>query len=429
MENLVNKNTQKKKADIKHKETTIEFEQMIERGAGIDVHKETVVVTIQGKGLTTVTKTFPTYTASLREMKKWLKENQITHVAMESTGVYWKPVINILGEDFKILLVNARHVKNVPGHKTDKKDSQWLAKLLLAGLLKGSFIPDKTIRALRDLTRYRTKLVQQVTAAKNRFLKILEDTNIKLSCVLSDPFGVSGQRIIDVIVNNPDYKVTDLLPLVHKQVKKSKEELVRALEGQVSEHHRFMLKEILETKEHLEGKIKKLDARIDKEIAPYQKEKELLQSIPGVGEGVAIGLIAEIGVNMEQFSSPKHLASWAGMSPGNNESAGKTKSGRTTQGNKWLKSKLVEASWGATRSKETYLGNKYKSLVSRKGPQKAIIAIGHKILVSAYHILKEKVNYKDLGASYLEKLKQGKLVTFCRGELAKLEGPTISPSL
>jgi transposase len=203
MERQDNKTKNTKVALSQEQETIIEFEQVIDRGAGLDVHKQTVVATIQGKGVETTTRTFSTYTASLRELKGWLKENSITHVAMESTGVYWKPVINILGEDLKILLVNARHVKNVPGHKTDKKDSQWLAKLLLSGLLKGSFIPSEGIRALRDLTRYRTKLTQQISGEKNRLLKILEDTNIKLSCVLTDPFGVSGREIIEAIIEGP----------------------------------------------------------------------------------------------------------------------------------------------------------------------------------------------------------------------------------
>lgn len=421
MENLAKKKAQGEQSR-KHKEPTIQFQQVVERGAGIDVHKETVVVTIQGKGIPTVTKTFSSYTSTLLEMKIWLKEHQITHVAMESTGVYWKPIVNIIGEDFKVLLVNARHVKNVPGHKTDKKDSQWLAKLLLSGLLKGSFIPNRSIRALRDLTRYRSKLTGQVSAEKNRFLKILEDTNVKLSCVMSDPFGVSGKRIIEVILSKEAYDPSELLPLIHRSVKASKQELVKALEGYISAHHRFMLKTILKNIDKLTETIKEVDEQIEKEIAPYQWEKELLKSIPGVGDGVAIGIISEIGVDMEQFPSHQHLASWTGMSPGNNESAGKNQSSRITQGNKWLKSKLVEASWSASRSKETYLASKYKSLVRLKGPKKAIIALGHKILISAYYMLKEKVVYKDLGGSYIEKLKKEKLISFYKEQLARLEG-------
>lgn len=423
MENTINTNTNGKKAK-KAQVATIPFQQVVERGAGIDVHKETVVVTIQGKGLLAATRTFPTYTSCLLELKQWLKAHQITHVAMESTGVYWKPIVNILGEDFKVLLVNARHIKNVPGHKTDKKDSQWLAKLLLSGLLKGSFIPDKSIRALRDLTRYRTKLTRQVSGEKNRFLKILEDTNIKLSCVLSDPFCVSGKRIIEVILNKEAYKPSELLPLVHGGVKASRQDLLKGLEGYISEHHRFMLKTILKNIDKLEETIEEVDERIEKEMVPYQGERELLKSIPGVGEGVALGIISEIGVNMEPFPSHQHLASWAGISPGNNESAGKIKSTKVMEGNKWLKSKLVEAGWAASRSKETYLGSKYRSLVRSKGPKKAIVALAHKILISVYYMLKEKVVYKDLGVSYLGKLKKEKLISFYKEQLAKLEGIT-----
>jgi transposase len=402
-------------------ENLIEFEQVIERGCGIDVHRDTVVATIQGKDIVTTTKTYSTFTSGLEELKIWLKENKITHVAMESTGVYWKPVVNILGEEFIILLVNARHIKNVPGHKTDAKDSKWLAKLLMAGLLKGSFIPNRTIRMLRDLTRYKSRLIGMVTSEKNRFLKILEDTNIKLNVVLTDVFGVSGRRIIEAILKNETYQSVDLLPLVDKRVKASREEILKALEGKLDQGHRYMLKTIFKHIVELEGKVKELDMEIDRVSGPYKKELELLKTIPGVGEGVAVAIISEIGVDMEQFPSHKHLASWAGVSPGNNESAGKNKSGRTTQGNKWLKPKLVEASWAATRTKETYLGSKYRNLVKRKGPKKAIIALGHKILVSAYYILKEAKSYKELGSTYLEKLKKDKLIKFYKDQLAKLE--------
>jgi transposase len=422
MENQVTKNREKI-------EDSIEFEQVIERGCGIDVHRDTVVATIQGKNIPTTTKTYSTFTCGLQELKIWLKENKITHVAMESTGVYWRPVVNILGEEFSILLVNARHIKNVPGHKTDKKDSKWLAKLLMAGLLKGSFIPNRTIRMLRDLTRYRSRLTGMVTAEKNRFLKILEDTNIKLNIVLRDVFGVSGRGILKAILENETYQSSDLLALVDKRVKTDRGEILKALEGHLDQGHRYILKTIFKHIIELEANIEELDREIARVSEPYQNELELLKTIPGVGDGVAIGIISEIGIDMEQFPSHKHLASWAGVSPGNNESAGKNKSGATTQGNKWLKTKLVEASWSATRSKDTYLSSKYRSLVKRKGPKKAIIALGHKILVSAYYILKEVKSYKELGSTYLEKIKKDKLVTFYKDQLAKLEESSSSLAL
>jgi transposase len=422
MENQLTKNRKKT-------EDSIEFEQVIDRGCGIDVHRDTVVVTIQGKDIATTTKTYSTFTCGLQELKVWLKENKITHVAMESTGVYWKPVVNILGEEFTILLVNARHIKNVPGHKTDKKDSKWLAKLLMAGLLKGSFIPKRTIRILRDLTRYRSRLTGMVTAEKNRFLKILEDTNIKLSAVLSDVFGASGRGILEAILENETYQSADVFLLVDRKVKAAREDILKALEGHLDEGHRYMLKTLFKHIGELEVKLKELDKEIARVSGPYQSELELLKTIPGVGDGIAVAIISEIGVDMEEFPSHKHLASWAGISPGNNESAGKNKSGRTTQGNKWLKTSLVEASWSASRSKDTYLQSKYRSLVRRKGPKKAIIALGHKILVSAYYILKELKSYKELGSTYLDKTKKDKLINFYKDQLAKLEESSNSLAL
>ena len=238
---------------------SVQFEQVIERGCGIDVHKDTVVVTIQGKGIEITTRVYSTFTANLEELKAWLKEEKITHVAIESTGVYWKPVINILGEHFTVLLVNARHVKNIPGHKTDKKDSKWLAKLLLAGLLKGSFIPNRTIRILPDLTRYRSRLTGMLTSEKNRFLKILEDTNLKLSVVLSDVFGVTGRRMIKIILEKEDYQSIELMALIDRRVKADRTEMRKALEGQVDSGHRYMLKTLYAHILELEDKLEELD--------------------------------------------------------------------------------------------------------------------------------------------------------------------------
>jgi transposase len=307
-------------------EEKVEFEQVIERGCGLDVHKENVVATIQGKGITRQTRSFSTYTSSLISLRDWLLKHGITHVAIESTGIYWKPVYNILGDHFKILLVNARHVKNVPGRKTDQNDSQWLAKLLLAGLLKGSFIPNRSIRELRDLVRYKTKLTNQVGSEKNRLIKVMEDANIKLSSVLSDVFGVTGQKIIKDIISG-DYKPEQLLHHVHGKVQKSREEIKEAITGNVSMHHRFMLGTIMENMAKIEATIAKLDVQIDKQTAEYGLEIELLDSIPGVDKDGAICIIAEIGTDMGVFPDQKHLAKWAGMCPGNNETGGKKKVG------------------------------------------------------------------------------------------------------
>jgi transposase len=399
----------------------IEFEQVVERGCGMDVHKEEVVVTIRGKGIKSVTKSYSTFTSSLIKLKEWLKKHGITHIAMESTGVYWKPVFNVLGDDFVILLVNARHVKNVPGHKTDKKDSRWLVKLLLSGLLKGSFIPERPFRELRDLTRYRKKLVQQVTADKNRFQKILEDANIKLSMVLSDVFGVSGGRMINHILSVENYRPEKLLQYVHGKVKASREDIKEALTGYITDHHKFMLQTILSNMAKTESTIIEIDKKLDTLLKPYNLERKLLEMIPGVGREVALGIIAEIGTDMSRFPDQKHLASWAGMSPGSNESAGKNKSGRTTHGNKNLRSYLTEAGWAAARTKNTYFSSKYKSLVVRRGKKKAIVALGHKILIAAYFIIRDKVEFKELGEDYLNNFRKDKLIAYYKKQIEKLD--------
>lgn len=309
---------------MKTQTQVIEFEQVVERGCGMDVHKETVVATVAGVGIKTETRTFSTFTNSLKELNQWLQSFGITHVAMESTGVYWKPVFNILEGDFEILLVNARHVKNIPGHKTDKKDSRWLTKLLLSGLLKGSFIPPLEIRQLRDLFRYKRKLTGQVSAEKNRLQKILEDGNIKLSAVVSDSFGVSSTRIIEAMLGG-ETEVEELVKLCHGKLKPKVEQLKEALTGKLTEHHKFMMRTIKDSIKSIEKIIEQVDGQIKEQTTAYQAEIELLQTIPGVGKETAIGMVAEIGVEMEVFPNELHLASWAGMSPGNNESAGKKK--------------------------------------------------------------------------------------------------------
>lgn len=302
----------------------IDFEQLISVGCGIDVHKDVIVATIRRGSKDYETRQFAAYTSSLTELRDWCKENGVSHVAMESTGIYWKPVFNILEEDFEIILVNARHVKNVPGHKTDKKDSAWLSKLLLSGLLKGSFIPPKEIRELRDLMRYKKKKVQFVAAETNRIIKVLEDCNIKLSSVVSDVKGASASKIINDIIDGKD-AIAHLLTHVHGRVKASREEIAKALEGRITPHHRFMLKMIRETIKENEKLIGKLDDQIDLMAAQYEVELKLLQSIDGVGKNTALVIISEVGVDMDVFPNQHHLASWSGVSPGSNESAGKKK--------------------------------------------------------------------------------------------------------
>ena len=304
----------------------ISFEQVIERGCGIDIHKSILVATIRGFGITEETRTFDGFTQSIESLRDWLKENGITHVAMESTGVYWKPVYNILESDFEILLVNARHIKNVPGHKTDKKDSKWITKLLLSGLLKGSFIPPKHIRELRDLTLYKRKVIEQISSEKNRIHKLLEDANIKLSSVVSNLSGATATKIIDAMIEGEE-DIDKLLKFRHGKMQSTVEDLAASLKGNLTDHHRFMLQTVKESIKSKEQIIVKLDLQIDKQLKENELvlDAKLLATIPGVGKEAAAYMLAEIGNDMDQFPDEQHLASWAGMSPGSNESAGKKK--------------------------------------------------------------------------------------------------------
>lgn len=303
---------------------TVQFEQLISVGCGIDVHKDVIVATIRKSNKDYQTKSFAAFTSSLIELGDWCKSEGVTHIAMESTGIYWKPLFNILESDFEIILVNARHIKNVPGHKTDKKDSIWISKLLLSGLLKGSFIPPVEIRELRDLVRYKKKKIQFIASEKNRMIKFLEDCNIKLSSVVSDTQGVSATKIINDIIDGRN-DIIHLLTHVHGKVKASKEEIAKALTGRVTPHHQFMLKMIRKTIDENEKLIIELDQQIDMSVAKYEVELQLLQTIDGVGRDTAITVISEIGVDMNAFANEHHLASWSGLSPGTNESAGKKK--------------------------------------------------------------------------------------------------------
>ena len=305
---------------------TIEYEQVIERGCGLDVHRDTVVATVMGKGIQTETRTFGTTTSSLKEMGEWLEKLKVSDGAMESTGIYWKPVLHILREyPINLLVVNARHIKNVPGRKKDKVDSQWICKLLISGLLKGSFIPPENIQALRDLHRYKKKLVGTVASEKNRIIRVLEDANIKLSSVVSDTSGVTATYLINGLIEGRK----DLEKLVsecyHKKLQATPKQIVEAINGRLTPHLRFLLKSMQKHIQSVEEQIAEIDAEIETHIKDFEKEIELLQTIPGVGKERAIGIVAEIGVDMNIFPSEHHLASHSGMCPGNNESAGKKK--------------------------------------------------------------------------------------------------------
>ena len=382
------------------------------RCAGIDVHKNNVVVCVRccdrpGKLFEEV-RTFSTMTRDLLALSDWLAEHDVTHVAMESTGVYWKPVFNILEGRVAVILVNAEHIKKVPGRKTDVKDCQWIAQLLQHGLLKASFVPPQPVRELRDLTRQRTQLIQERTAAANRIQKVLEDANIKLAGVATDVLGVSGRDMLEALIAG-ETDPAKLADLARKRLREKIPALRLALQGRVTDHHRFLLRMHLDHITHLEELIGRLGGRIEEALAPFAEAEQRLQTIPGVSQRVAETVLAEIGPRMEQFPSADHLASWAGMCPGNNESAGKRRSGRTTKGNRWLKRILVQAAWAASHTKGTYLTARYRRLAKRRGCKRALVAVGHTLLVIIYHVLRRGTTYQELGADFLERLEPARL--------------------
>ena len=382
------------------------------RCAGIDVHKNNVVVCLRcaerpGKAFEEV-RTFSTMTRDLLALSDWLANHGVTHVAMESTGVYWKPVFNILAGRVKVILVNAEHIKQVPGRKTDVKDCQWLAQLLQHGLLKASFVPPEPIRELRDLTRQRTQLIQERSAAANRIQKVLEDANVKLASVATDVLGVSGRDMLEALIageTNP----AELADLARRRLREKIPQLQLALEGRVTDHHRFLLRMHLDHVAHLEELIGRLSTRIEEKMAPFAQAQQGLETIPGVSQRVAETVVAEIGADMKPFPRAGHLASWAGMCSGNNESAGKRRSGRITKGNRWLKRILVQAAWAAGHAKGTYLSVQYRRLSRRRGRKRALVAVGHTLLVIVYHVLKRGTTYAELGADFLDRLEPERL--------------------
>jgi transposase len=380
---------------------------LVERGCGLDVHQATVVacVLIVSKNGTVQKqiRTFDTTTRQLLALRAWLLAEGCTHAAMESTGVYWKPVYAVLEGALEIVVANAQHVKKVPGRKTDVKDAEWIAELLCHGLLRSSFVPPAPIRELRELTRYRRKLVESQSAERNRLLKLLETANIKLASVASDVFGVSGLLMLQALVEG---KATpqEMAELAKRKLRKKIPELELALEGKVEEHHRFLLKLQLDRLQAVEEDLKILEQRIQQKLKPYAVQLDLLQDIPGVDWTLAAVIIAELGVDMSVFQSASQLASWAGVCPGNNESAGKRKSSRIPKGNVYLKTALVEAANAAAKAKGTYLRDKFYRLKARRGYKRAAVAIAHKILVAIYHMFSQQVSYNDLGDLYLDKL-------------------------
>jgi transposase len=374
---------------------------------GLDVHAQTVVACLLKDGCKT-TRTFSTMTGQLLLLADWLVSEECLHVAIESTGVYWRPVFNILEGLIPVMLVNARHVKAVPGRKTDVRDCEWLADLLRHGLLKPSFIPPPEIRELRELTRYRQTLVKDKTSVANRVQRIAESGNIKLSQVASDALGKSARLMLRAL-SEGETDNQKLAQLARGRLRTKQVQLEEALIGRLTAAQRFVLKELLDRFEQLEAALLRVTQKIESEIAGCQNSfvgeaVELLQTIPGVGQQVAEVVVSEIGVEMACFPSDKHLASWAGMCPGSHESAGKQKSGKRRKGNHHLQRMLTQAAWAATRTKETYLAAQYKRLVRHKGKQRALVAVGHSILVIAYHLLSSKASYQELGGNYFDRL-------------------------
>ena len=366
--------------------------------AGLDVHKKTVVACIRHTGpdgaVTTAVRTFGTMTAQLLALADWLDAKGVRQVAMESTGVYWKPIFNILEGRFAVILVNAHRLKQVPGRKTDVKDAEWIAQLLQYGLLSPSFIPPPEIRELRELTRQRTELVRDRAAVANRIQKVLEDANIKLGDVASDVLGVSGRAMIRAIIDGQD-DPERLAELAKRSLRGKIPELKRALAGRVTEHHRFLLGLLLDQVEALEGLIARSEARIDEAMKPLGEAAGRLRGIPGVGERAAEVILAEVGPDMSVFATAGHLSSWAGLCPGNNESAGKRRTGKTTKGSQWLRTTMVQVAWAASHTKETIFGACYRQWAKRLGRKKALVAVAHKILVVIWHLLKGGTEYRE----------------------------------
>jgi transposase len=375
---------------------------VVQRAAGLDVHKRTVVAAVQTPEESAL-RTFGTMTGQLREMGRWLESLGVTVVAMESTGPYWKPVYNVLEEfSFELVVGNAQHIKAVPGRKTDAKDAEWLCELVRHGLIQPSFVPSKEERERRELTRYRRQLIEERVREVNRIQKVLEGANIKLAAVASDVMGVSGRQMIEaMIAGTDDPKV--LAAMAKGRLKDKQADLEQALVGMVGAHQRMMLREMLGHIDELDARIARLDKEVADRLDPFQTIIERLDRISGIGLRTAQDVIAEITADMSRFPSAAHLASWAKLCPGNNESAGKRKTGKTGKGNRWLRAALVEAARAAARSKSTYLSAQYHRLAARRGAKRAAVAVAHTILVGIYHMIKRDVEWQDLGPDYFDR--------------------------
>src|SRR5262247_3412972 len=400
------------------------MQQLFERVAGLDVHRQTVAVCVRVPGAggerAQHIRTFGTTAADLVALRDWLEAHQVTQVAMESTGVYWKPVFYVLEEAMSCLLVNALHVQKVPGRKTDVQDCVWLAQLLEHGLLRGSFVPPPPLRELRDLTRYRKVLIQDRTREANRLHKVLEDAGIKLATVATDILGVSGRAMLEALVRGTtDPEV--LAELARGKLRAKLAALRQALTGRFRPHHAFLVSQLLAHLDYVDETIATLSQRIEEVIAPFADELARLDTIHGVARRTAEVLTAELGVDMTHFPTDRHLASWAGLCPGNNESAGKHKSGKTRRGNRWLRAALTEAALAAIRTPNSAFTARYRRVMRHRGHKKAVLAVAHAMLVTAYHLLARRTTYQELGADYFDR-RHGERVTRRAVQLLERQG-------
>lgn len=399
------------------------MEVVIPHCCGIDVHKKSLVACIRLMGpqgtVTQHVRTFGTMTSELGTLAAWLVEHAVTHVAIESTGVLWKPVWNVLEPHVTLLLVNPRHVKQVPGRKTDVNDAEWIAQLLQCGLLRGSFVPPHAIRELRDLTRSRTVLEQQGAAIVNRLHKVLEDANIKLGAVASDIVGASGRAMLRALIAG-ETDPTTLANLARRSLRRKMPALQRALAGRVTPHHRFLLDRLLTELEFIEREIDAYNRHILDATRPFAEAVSRLDTIPGVDRRTAENLLAELGPEMAVFPSAGHLASWAAICPGHHESAGRQTHGTTRKANRWLRRALVQAAWGAIRKKGAYPGAQYRRLVGTRGKKRAIVAVAHTLLRATYYVLRDAVSYRDLGVDHYDRLAPEKLTRYLVKRLERL---------
>jgi len=381
--------------------------------AGLDVHKESVVACVRHMAdskVTTVVKTFKTTTQELMGLSNWLSAEGATHIAMEATGVYWKPVWHILSDgEFELILANAAHVKNVPGRKTDVNDATWLADLMAHGLIRASFVPDEPTQQMRDLLRTRKQMVRERSSHIQRIQKTLEDANIKLDSVVTDILGLSGRRIIEALIAGQTMPQA-LASLAHRRIHASADELEAALRGRVTRHHRFLLKLHLDQIDALDAALARIDEEVSANVEPFRTAIEMLSTIPGISTLSAEVIVAEIGIDMSRFETAGHLISWAGLCPKNDESAGKRRSNRMKKGAPWLKTTLIQCAWAASRKKNSYLQAQYRRIRSRRGAKKAIGAVAASMLTAAYHMLKDGTLYQDLGAAHFDNRAKGKHV-------------------